>query len=98
MNRFVAISGFTGNNAFSLTRQAMYVERNIEERPRNHSCRGKAISITYCEGVFVALVIQHVKRCAVLYCHLWPVWLYHIFCTFPHKRNDFRERSYFDET
>ena len=27
----------------------------------------------------VALVIQHGSSCAVLYCHLWPVWLYHIF-------------------
>jgi len=27
--------------------------------------------------VFVTLVIQHAKACAV-YCRLWPVWLYHI--------------------
>jgi hypothetical protein len=29
-------------------------------------------SITYSECVFVVLVIWHV------YCHLWPVWVYHI--------------------
>ena len=29
------------------TRQAVYVERNIEARLRNHCCCGKAISITY---------------------------------------------------
>ena len=27
----------------------------------------------------LALVIPHSNACAVLYCHLWPVWLYHIF-------------------
>jgi hypothetical protein len=31
-------------------------------RSRNHCCRGKVISITCCECVFVALVIQHDKR------------------------------------
>ena len=30
------------------TRQAMYVERNMEARSRNHCCCGKAITITYC--------------------------------------------------
>jgi len=31
--------------------------------------------------MFVALVIQHAKRmcCGLLYCHLWPAWLYRIF-------------------
>jgi hypothetical protein len=32
------------------------------------------------------------SACAVLYCHLWPVWLYHIFSTLSHKRHDFREK------
>jgi hypothetical protein len=40
----------------------MYVYRNIEALSLNHICRGEAISITYCECVFVALVIQHAKR------------------------------------
>ena len=39
----------------------MHVERDIEERPRNHCCRGKII-IIYSECVFVALGIQHAKR------------------------------------
>jgi hypothetical protein len=60
-------------------RQAMHYKHNIEARLCNHCCRGRAISITYCEYVFVALVIQHAKPCAVLYCHLWPAWLYHVF-------------------
>ena len=36
-------------------------KRNIEARPRNRFCRGKATSITYSECVSVALVIQHPK-------------------------------------
>jgi hypothetical protein len=45
-----------------VTRQAMYVLRNVEARSRNHCCCGKAISITYSECVSVALVIQHSKH------------------------------------
>ena len=45
----------------------------------NHSCRGKAIRVTYSEYVSVALVIPLECACAVSYCHLWPVRLYHIF-------------------
>jgi len=44
----------------------------------DHFFRGKAISITYSACVSVALVISMQCACAVL-CHLWPVWLYHIF-------------------
>ena len=44
------------------------------------------MSITYSECVSVALGIRHAKRCY----HLWPVWLYYIFCIFSRKRNDFR--------
>jgi hypothetical protein len=45
-----------------LTRQGVYVERNIEVRSRNNCCHGKAISTTYSECVFVALVMQQTKR------------------------------------
>ena len=31
-------------------------------RSCNHCCSGKAIIVTYCESVFVALVVQHVLR------------------------------------
>jgi hypothetical protein len=56
---------------------------NIEARSHNHCCCRKAINISYSECVSVALVIQHAMRmsCIIVYCHLWPVWLYH---TFPH--------------
>jgi hypothetical protein len=40
----------------------MYVQRNTEVRSCNHCYREKAISITYSECVFLALVIQHAIR------------------------------------
>jgi len=43
-------------------RHAMYMWRNTEVHSRNHWCSGKVISITYSEGVFVTLGIQHVQR------------------------------------
>ena len=36
--------------------------RNIKVRSRNHWCHGKALSITYSEGVSVALDTQHAKH------------------------------------
>jgi hypothetical protein len=42
-------------------RQCPY-EHNIESRSRNRAYRRRAISITYSGCVFVALVIQYVKR------------------------------------
>jgi hypothetical protein len=40
----------------------MSVKRNIEALFGNHCCNGKAISIKYCECMFVALGIQHAMR------------------------------------
>ena len=37
-------------------------KRSIEARSRNHSCRGKAVSIIRSRCVFVALIIQNAKR------------------------------------
>ena len=42
-------------------RECMY-KRNIEARSCNHCGRGKAVSNTHSECVFVALFIQHVKH------------------------------------
>jgi hypothetical protein len=39
-----------------------FVQGNAEALYFNHCCTGKAISITYSECVFVALVIQHAMR------------------------------------
>ena len=60
-----------------ITRQPMHVKRNNEERSYNHCCSGKAISITYSEFVFVALVIQYAIRMRnIVMC---PVRLHSIF-------------------
>ena len=44
------------------TRQAVWVWSNIKERPSNHCCCDKAISITYSECVLVGVGIQHALR------------------------------------
>ena len=41
----VLTANIRGNRMYTM--QAMYVQRNIQARSRNHSCRGKAMSITY---------------------------------------------------
>jgi hypothetical protein len=45
---------------------------NTEARSRDSCCHG---GVKYHEHLSVALVIRHESACAVLYCHLWPVWL-----------------------
>ena len=40
----------------------MHVKRSVEVRSCNHSCRGKAVSITYSEFVFVLSCTQHAMR------------------------------------
>ena len=59
-------------------RQYTY-RRNIEMPSRSHCCRWKAVSITYCESVSVALFIQNEKRMRGTVCHQWPVWPYNTF-------------------
>ena len=52
---------------------------NIQGRSRNHCFRGKAVSITYSECVFVALIVLN----AMLLCRIVICGLYS--CTiFPH--------------
>ena len=55
----------------------MCVNLNIEARPFNHCCSGKAMSITQPVCVFVALVIQHAMRKHHIV--LWPSPFYRIF-------------------
>jgi hypothetical protein len=50
-----------GSNSVVHKAENVY-QSNNEALSRNHSCRGKAISITYSECVSVALVIQNAKR------------------------------------
>ena len=75
------------------TRQAMYVQRNMEELSCNHRCSGKAISITYSECVSVALVFQHARR-------MRRILLSSVACpalpyssTLSDKRYDFRKKK-----
>jgi len=69
-------------------------KRNIEVRSRNHCCRGNAVSVTYTEAVIVALVNQHAKfrRHIILSSLAYPAL--RIFSTLPHKRHDYRKKSY----
>jgi len=54
---------FLGNGIASYHRvTAKYVKRNVELRPLNHCCSGKAGSITYSECVFVTSGIQPAMR------------------------------------
>jgi hypothetical protein len=75
-----------------ITRQAIYVLRNIEVRSCNHCCCGKAISITYSKCVFVLLGIQHAMRMRhTVICGLpGSTKFFHLV----YKRHDFRKKSY----
>ena len=60
----------------SLTLLAIYVLRRTETRSFNHSCSGKAVSVTYSESV----CSRNYLACNALapYSHLWPVRLNNI--------------------
>jgi hypothetical protein len=49
-------TGFLAVQTVAVGRNFILMKRNIEARCCNNCCRGKAMSITYCECVFVALV------------------------------------------
>jgi hypothetical protein len=44
----------------------------------NYFCRGKGLSITYPDLYLQSCLSSTKSAFAVFYCHLWPVWLYHI--------------------
>ena len=69
-------------------------KRNIEGPLCNHFCRGKAVSITYSECVFVSLPIQLAMRICCIICRLWPVWLYYIFPHYLINNHHFRKKIY----
>ena len=72
------------------TRQAMYIQRNVEQRSCCHCCSAKTISITYSECVFETLGIQHAMRMRriVLSSVACPAVQY--FSTLSNKRQDFQ--------
>jgi len=76
----------------------MRVQRNIEVHSSNYSRGGKAISITYSDGVFVAAVIQRAKRMRriVLSSVACPVLPY--FTTLSHKPYDYRKKKVMEHT
>jgi hypothetical protein len=51
------------------------------------------MSITYYDGVFVALGIENVMRMRQPYFHLWPVPALQYFPTLCHKRHDFSSKK-----
>ena len=66
---FVQVVPYFCNLTSIETRQATYVQLNIQER-----CHTKAVSITSSECVSVVLVMQHAQSaCAVLHGHQWPL-------------------------
>jgi len=72
------------------TRQAMYLQRNVEARSCSHCCSGKAISVKYSERVFVALGIQYDMRMRHIVICGRPALQY--FLTLSHKRQDFGKK------
>jgi hypothetical protein len=50
-------SGVKGLTTVYKAKQKIYIVLNIEALTCNHSCRGKAVSISYSECMFIALVI-----------------------------------------
>jgi hypothetical protein len=76
----------------SVTYTKLYEARNIEERSHFHCWRGKAVSITYCVCVSVALVICHAKRVRRIMLSSVASLALPYFSTLCNKRYDFRNK------
>jgi hypothetical protein len=76
------------------TRQANVRINLILRRVHIKHCHsGVAIIIIYSECVPVALIIQYKKHMCRA-CHLWPLWVYHIFPHYLIKDTMFGEKRY----
>jgi hypothetical protein len=69
------------------------LQRNIKARSFNHCCSGKAILITYCECVFVALGIKYAMRISRIVQSSAVCLAVRHFSTFSHKRCDLRKKK-----
>jgi len=68
----------------------MYVWRNNDAPSRYHFCKGRTVSITYSECVFVALVIQHSMRMRLIILSSVNCLALQYFSSLRHIRRDFR--------
>jgi hypothetical protein len=68
----------------------MHEHCNNEGHSNNHCCSGKAVSITYSEGAFVALVTQHAMRMRHIVICVLPDST--IFSTLSHERHDLKKK------
>jgi hypothetical protein len=71
-------------------RQCTYKRKN-EARSRNHSCRGKAIIITYSDYVSVVFITHYAKR--ILRIAICALSGSTIFSTLSHLRHNFRKKK-----
>jgi len=67
------------------------VKRNIKSRSHNRYCSGIDTSTKRfaCVSLFLPYFTSKNSACAILYCHLCPVMLYHIFPHYPTNRTIF---------
>jgi hypothetical protein len=73
-----------------LATQALYVQRNTKPRWDNHCCSGRAVIVTYCACVSVALGIQlatHMRHIAICGLLRSTIFFHIISQTEPFKKN-----------